>query len=55
MRIESQCQNCASYYVNWTPEVEREMEEAAPGEECSQGQMTWKETKCPGWCGTDED
>lgn len=55
MRLQTQCRNCAAYYRNWTDNVEEEMNELAPGEDCSQGQPTWKTSKCPGWVGCDED
>ena len=49
MRINDQCQTCACYYTNWGTDVEKEMEEMAPGEECSQGQNTLENDRCPGY------
>lgn len=54
MRINCQCLNCAAYWANWTKEVFEEMQEIAPGEECSQGMPVWVREECRGWVGSDE-
>ena len=55
MRIETQCQNCACYYLNLDEEVSEVMETQAPGEECTCGMNPWWEEKCPSWIDCDED
>ena len=42
----SQCQDCQCYCPNWDSEV-RETMKQAPGEECSNGLMPWRETSYP--------
>ncbi len=41
------CFDCECFYSNWDEEVQKTMDEQAPGEECSQSQDTLAPSPCP--------
>jgi hypothetical protein len=40
-RVEDQCNGCSCYWYNLDEELQKEVEEQAPGEECTLGQHPW--------------
>jgi hypothetical protein len=45
-RCHKLCLNCWCYSMNWGEDVEKEMNEMAPGEECSNSEDIMKTVEC---------
>ena len=53
-RESEECSICGCYYSNLDDDTRKEFEDAAPGEDCTLGEQTWKGVACPFFQHTEE-